>query len=150
MRAQLIRHLAAGEDSHRELAKRFDVSQQAISAFAKRHCVRIADVAVRIDDQFAALWAADKVNRIAEYQQQIEDIAALLEPQTADEIARSDAEFDKARHAGVNVSTAELMRVQAQALRAIADELGQIPARMQVEHSGSLQVQLNGVDVSAL
>jgi hypothetical protein len=41
-------------------------------------------------------------------------------------------------------------RVQQQALRAIADELGQIPARVQVQHSGQLDVRLNGVDVGAL
>lgn len=136
VRARLIRDLATGEHSQVELAKRYGVTQPAISMFSSRHAEEIADVALRISDEFAALWVASKFNRVAEYQQQFADVAATM------------ADPDTAARAGVNA--AEMYRVQQQALRAVADELGQIPARVQVEHSGSLSVQLNGVDVGQL
>lgn len=140
VKLKLIRELATGEHTQSDLAARYGVDQSAISLFRSRHAERIADVAARLDDEFAGLWVAEKAARIATYQEQIEHVADLLTtPPEEDE-----------RGAGVNVSTAELMRTQAAALRAIADELGQIPARVQVQHSGSLDVRLNGVDLEAL
>lgn len=129
-----MRALAAGEHSQRELGERYGVTQQAISSFAQRHAERIADMVGKLDDEFAGLWVAQKSARIATYQQQIEDIA--------DELDGGEMR--------PGVSYAEVVRTQQAALRAIADELGQIPARMQVEHSGQLDVRLNGVDLGAL
>lgn len=144
VRLQLIKQLAAGDQTRAALARLHGVSGEAIRQFADRHAPRITELQGKLDDEFAGLWVADKANRLAHYQQQIEDVAAILE-------AEPEIDEGKAsRGAGVNVSTAELMRVQASALRAIADELGQIPARMQVEHSGSLAIQINGVDLDAL
>jgi hypothetical protein len=161
VRVQLIRELASGEHAQSELARRYDCAPQSISEFAGRHAERIAEVARDLNDQFAGLWAASKAKRIDAYQQQIEHIAHLLDPDEDTDAALIDAEDrkldveveqgkDRIRRAGVNVSTAELMRTQAAALRAIADELGQIPARMQVEHSGRLDVVVNGVDLGAI
>lgn len=149
VRLALIRALAAGQ-AVPELAARHGASRQSVHEFKKRHAAAIADVAGRLDDEFAGLWVASKAARLATYQGQIEHIASLLDPDTLDEALAADAETERQRSAGVNVSTAELMRTQAQALKAIADELGQIPARMQIEHSGALAIQVNGIDVSEL
>lgn len=136
VRARLVRELATGEHSQAELARRHGCSRQAVSDFARRHAERIADVAGRLDDEFAALWVASKVARLAEYQQDIEDVEALLaDPETA---------------AKAGVAWAEVKRVKQAALRAVAEEAGQLPARVQVQHSGSLDVRLNGVDLDAL
>jgi hypothetical protein len=43
-----------------------------------------------------------------------------------------------------------MARVRQSALRAISEELGQLPSRMQVQVTGSLDVQVNGVDVGDL
>jgi predicted transcriptional regulator len=136
VRMRLVRELATGEHSQVDLAARHGVTQSAISRFASKHAELIADVAAKLDDQFAGLWAADKAARIAVLQQQVADIADTM------------GDPDAAAKAGVGA--AEMHRVQQQALRAIADELGQIPARVQVQHSGQLDVRLNGVDVGAL
>jgi transposase-like protein len=136
VRLKLIRELAKGEHSQSELARRFGVSAQAISAFVQRHAERIADVASRLDDEFAGLWVAEKTNRIATYQQQIEDIAELL------------GDPEQVGKAGVGY--AEVVRTAQAAMKAVADELGQIPAKVQVQHSGTLDVRLNGVDLGAL
>lgn len=135
VRTELIRALASGE-SVSALAARYGVSRQAVDSFMRRHAERIADVASRLDDEFAGLWAASKVARISVLQAQIEDIADTMD--------------DPERAARAGMQAAEMHRVQQQALRAIADELGQIPARMQVQHSGSLDVRVNGVDLAAL
>lgn len=134
IRLQLIRQLATGEHTQTDLAARYGVSQPSISEFAARHAERIADVAGKLDDEFAGLWVAEKANRIAHLQAQVEQIADML---GADDLR-------------VGVSYAEVARTQQQALRAIADELGQIPAKVQVQHSGQLDVRLNGVDLEAL
>jgi transposase-like protein len=136
VRLKLIRELAKGEHTQAELARRHGVSREAMSKFTQRHAERIADVASKLDDEFAGLWVAEKANRLAVLQHQVEQIADTM------------GDPDAAAKAGVGA--AEMHRVQQQALRAIADELGQIPARVQVQHSGSLSVQLNGVDVEAL
>jgi transposase-like protein len=134
VRLKLIRALAAGEHSQAELARRHGVSPAAMSQFVRRHAERIAEVASKLDDEFAGLWVAEKAARIAHLQAQVEQIADML---GADDLR-------------VGVSYAEVARTQQQALRAIADELGQIPAKVQVQHSGSLDVRLNGVDLEAL
>ena len=136
VRARLIRELATGEHTQVELARRHGVDQSAISRFASRHAERIADVAGKLDDEFAGLWIAGKAARIAEYQQQVDDIADLMD--------------DPERAARAGVQAAEMFRTAQAALRAVSEELGQLPARVQVQHSGSLDVRLNGVDLAAL
>jgi len=46
------------------------------------------------------------------------------------------------------VSVVDLMRTQAAALRVIADEVGQIPARMTVAHTGGVDIRINGMDLA--
>jgi len=135
-RQRLIRDLAAAEHSQSELALRYGVSQQGISLFAARHAERIATVAGKLDDEFAGLWVAQKANRLAVLEHQVDEVLDVM----------SDPE--KAAKAGVQA--AEMMRVVQTGLKQIAEELGQLPGRVSVTHSGSLTVQLNGVDVGAL
>lgn len=140
VKIKLIRELAAGEHSQAELARRHDVTPQSMSEFTQRHAERIAEVAEKLlaqaDAEFAGLWVAEKRNRIAEYQQQIDDVADLM--------------ADPALAAKAGVQAAEMFRVAQSALKAVAEELGQLPGRVQVQHSGSLEVRVNGVDVAAL
>jgi hypothetical protein len=151
VRLKLIRELATGEKSNRALAKDFDVTAQAVDAFKKRHAARIAEVAARLDDEFAGLWIAQKAARIETLQSQVEHIADLLEPQTEEQAKAADEEYVRQRMAGVNVSTAELMRTAQSALRAVSEELGQLPART-VRHEGGVSVryEVAGVDLEAL
>lgn len=136
VRVKLIRELALGELTQAELARRYDVSAPAMTKFVQRHAERIAEVASKLDDQFAGIAFADKVNRVAELSADVESIAELLaDPETA---------------ASAGVQYAEMVNSKRATLRAIADELGQIPARVQVAHSGSLDVRINGVDLGAL
>lgn len=136
VKVKLIRQLALGELSQAELARRHDVTPAAMTRFVQRHAERIAEVASKIDDQFAGIELADKVARVAVLNQQVlADLELLADPDTAGK---------------AGVQRAEMVRVIQSGVRAIADELGQIPARVQVQHSGALDVRLNGVDLGAL
>jgi hypothetical protein len=136
VKVELIRLLAAGEDTYTSLAARFGVAQPSISAFAKRHAERIADVSAKLDEEFAGLWVAEKRNRIAELQEQVDRVTELI------------TDPEKAAKAGVGA--AEMERVIQTALRAVSEELGQLPARVQVQHSGQMEIVVSGVDTAAL
>jgi hypothetical protein len=133
VKVRLIREIAKGEKSNGALGKEFGVSAEAVRLFKHRHAARIEQVAAKLDDDFAALWVADKANRIAEYQQQVDDIADLM--------------ADPERAAKAGVQAAEMMRTAQSALRAVSEELGQLPART-VRHEGGVSVRYEVVGVS--
>jgi hypothetical protein len=141
VRTALIRDLATGGHTRRQLAARYGVAHPSIVEFAQRHADEVTALRARlaeiVDNTFAHLWIADKVSRVAEYQQDAEDADAIL----------ADAE---AIHAGVQ--WAETKRIKAQALRAVAEELGQLPSRHTLQHEGGVSVRyvIEGVDMDAL
>lgn len=106
---RLIRDFALGEKTGRELAEIYGVSQNSISAFKKRYALEIEEVRNNLADEYAGVWVANKLARIQEYQQAAEKMAAGHSP----------------RNQEVLVSI----------LKAVAEELGQLPARTQVNVS---------------
>jgi predicted transcriptional regulator len=131
---QLIRLLATKEHPQTVLAEMFGITQSGVSYFARRHREAIDAVAAKLDDEFAGLWIATKRARIAEYQQLVEDIEKLLD----------DSETR------ANVNYAEVARTKLAALKQASEELGQLPGRVTVQHSGGLDIRVNGVDVESL
>lgn len=121
-KARLIRELAGGEKNQVELAKEFGATQPTISRFNDRHSDEIAAMRDKLDDQWATLWVADRYNRVAEMQGDIEEIG-----QTADD------KLLKAKHA---------------AFRQIAEELGQL--REHIDVTGKLTYVVEGIDLKAL
>lgn len=136
VRSRLIRELAHGDKTKTALAKSYGVTQQSVSDFAQRHAQAIADAKARLEDEFSHLWIADKAQRVAEYQEQFDQIAAALE----------------SGDWGVHMNTAELMRAGQSALRAVAEELGQLPSRQTIQHEGGVTVryELVGIDPETL
>lgn len=120
--ARLIRDLATQEKTQVQLAAEYGVTQSSVSEFASRHADDIAGVRSRIEDEWAALWAADKFNRVAELQSDIEGLDS-----TADE---------------------KLLRVKHAALRQIAEELGQL--KTHVEVGGKVTYVIEGIDPEVL
>jgi len=136
VQVRLIRDLAKGEHRDAELARRYGVDRSAVLLFKRRHADRIEHVRNHLDDVFAGIEFASKAARVAELSKDAADIADVL--------------ADPATAARAGVGYAEMVRAKQSALRAIAEELGQLPSRMQVQVGGSLDVNVNGVDVSAL
>lgn len=119
---RLVRDMAIGEKSQRTLAEQYGVSQTSISGFKKRHLLEIEEVRNNMADEYAGLWVAKKLDRIREYQEAAEKMASGASP----------------RNQEVLVSI----------LKAVAEELGQLPARTQVNVSTEQTVyQVVGVSV---
>lgn len=123
---QLCHDLAAGEKTQVELAAEHGVTQPAIAMFKARNAARIAAVRERLDDEFAGLWIAQKRNRVAEYQSDVERINA------------------KSQKDGATMADADMLRVKGTFLKAVAEELGQLPARVNVSVSPVVHI-LEGV-----
>lgn len=116
VRHALIRELAGGEVTQTELAAKYGVTTAAMTYFKQRHADRIAEVRQNLDNEFAGLWAARKAARIDALQRDIEIADGLLDPGSPGD--------DGVLSEGPDPAWA---RVKAQALRMIAEELGQIP-----------------------
>lgn len=111
---RLLRDFALGEKSQRELAVLYGCSITSISAFKKRHVLEIEEVRNNLADQYAGVWVARKLDRIREYQNAAEKMAS----------------GESARNQEVLVSI----------LKAVAEELGDLPARTQVNVSSETTV----------
>lgn len=132
VRYKLVHELARGEKPRAQLATEYGVVPSAITQFADRHQTEIDEVKADIENEFAGLWVADKKRRIAEYQADIEIVT--------DAVGGTPA----------NMKDAELMKLKATLIRAVADELGQIPARMNINVTQKITYSIEGVDPEAL
>lgn len=131
----LIRELAEGERSQVALAGQYGVVQSSISEFAARHADEIAFVRENLEDEFAGIWVAKKTNRLREYEADLERIADALDVPDSGGMEEKD-----------------LIAAKHRALRAVAEELGQLPNRMSVSAEVQTRVTYTvpGVDVSDL
>jgi hypothetical protein len=119
---RLIRDFALGEKTGRDLAKLYGASVTSISQFKKRHELEIEEVRNNLADQYAGVWVAKKIERIREYQNAAEKMAS-------GESARSQ-------------------EVLVSILKAVAEELGDLPARTQVNISSEeVKYQIVGISV---
>ncbi len=125
-RSRLILQLAQQELTQVQLAREYGVVQSSISEFRDRHADEIAFQREKIEDQFAALWIADKRNRIAESQDDVEAINKAL-------VAEPDE---------------KLLRAKLAIMRQVAEELGQL--KTSIEVGGKLTYEVKGVDLSRL
>lgn len=122
---ELQKALATGEVKRTVLARRYGVSPQAITQFAKRYRWEIDQIRGHVDEALAGLWISSKDNRLAAYQGEYE--ASL-----ANEFYSNHYEHVKTR---------------AAILRAVADELGDIPNKSQLTIGGTVRHELVGIDV---
>lgn len=119
---RLVRDFALGEKNQKELAEIYGVSQTSISQFKRRHSLEIDEVRNNLADQYAGVWVARKLDRIREYQNAAEKMAS-------GESARSQ-------------------EVLVSILKAVAEELGDLPARTQVNISNeNVTYEIVGVSV---
>lgn len=126
-RRQLCRELATGELTRAQLARRYGLARSSITRFAQRHALEIDQIKASLDDEFAGLWIASKGARIAVYQSDLE-------------LSEGNESFG---------SHYEQIRTRTQILRAVAEELGQLPPRQTVAVVPVVHV-VEGVDLEAL
>jgi 16S rRNA C967 or C1407 C5-methylase (RsmB/RsmF family) len=118
---RLIREIALGDKTGKELAEQYGVSSTSISNFKNRHALEIEEVRNNLADEYAGLWVAKKLGRITEYQKAAEKMIGNNSPRNAEVL--------------VNI------------LKAVAEELGQLPARTQVNITNEVTTyEIVGID----
>lgn len=116
-RRRLIIELAKGEKTERQLAAIYECAPSAINQFKQRHLAAITETSENLGNEFAGLWIAQKLDRLAE-------LEALFE----DGISARDRE------------------TKAMLLRHAAEELGQIPNKTTVDVTAEVKVKIEGLD----
>jgi hypothetical protein len=127
-RVPLIYALACGAEDQYTLATRYGVNQSSISRFAVRWEREIAVQAGALEDKLAALWIADKTIRIATLQDDADRIDTYL--------------------AEMEMLDPALLRVKHAALRAAAEEMGQL--KTVIDTTVSVRYEVVGVDPEVL
>lgn len=146
-RIHLIRALAVGAKSQEELAQQHEVTQGAISHFAKRHAEEIAHVAANLEDEYAGLWIADSKERLTRYMDDVEKIDAI-HTRHFEWFEESNGLDEEAMPLPVPLDAA-LLGAKQRALKAAAEERGQLaPTRFDVAQT--VRYEVAGVDPEEL
>lgn len=113
-----------------ELAEKYGVSQPSISDFKSRRAEEIKAIAANADDEYAGMWIAQKQARLAEYER-LHEIALTPTPKV-------DNKGNQVRHPTTGEPVFEVALGEArQVLKQGAEEMGQLPTRLQIQ--GDLQ-----------
>lgn len=152
-----ILQLATGDLSQADIARGVGVSQHSVHEFAKEFAAEIAAVEAELEAEFRGLWIADKYNRLAELQDDADEIGDLVATRMASGDPRNGMininAGDEGEGAEVEVEvktddTVRWIKLRHAALRYAAEELGQIPNRMQLNVGGKIATyKLDGVDI---
>lgn len=119
-RIALLRDLALSDMTVLQIAVKYDRSEGTMYAWKKNHAAEIDAIRADAANEFAGLWVAQKVNRVAVYQ---DDIETLEE-------------------------SGEDMALKHKALRAVAEELGQLTQKQEIQ--ASVVYQVEGVDPESM
>jgi hypothetical protein len=114
----------------------------SVTDFRRRHQPEIEEAVQKIEDEFVGLWVASKAARLAEYQQDVEDANEIISEEMG---SRSTPREQNPLDPGANdeddppLSSAPIwVRLKGAALRAVAEELGQIPNRVRMDLGGTV------------
>ena len=124
VKQELIRELAVGKISQTDLAARYGVGPSAVAEFKRRHAVDVERARDSLNDEWVGLWVADKRNRLAGLQAQIENLEDMP-------------------------TSARTAEVYAKLLRDVAEELGDITNKNKVEVD-VVRYEINGVSLENL
>lgn len=126
IKAELVHELAMGEMTKSALAKRYGVTQPAITQFGKRNASLIEKRTNEIMNDYAdSLWIARKYDRLGVLQDTAEELLSLdITPRTAETIARL--------------------------LREAAEELGDIPKTASIDVNTNAVFEIVGIDPANL
>ncbi len=133
VKLKLIRELALSGKTQHQIAEEYGVVDSSITEFKQRNADAINQVRENAQDEFAGLWIADKANRIMAYQEQIDAIQRALQDGTVEDVT-------------------QLLKVQQAGLKSVAEEMGQLTARVAVQGEQTIKVEhrVLGIDTEAL
>lgn len=150
-RVTVMRLLAEGVQQTK-IAQRFGCTQGAVARFNQRHVEQIQQIREDLENEFAGLVYAEKANRLAEYEQDVQtsnaEIDNALNGRLSAEVVTEDGVTEVMQD--VSDTVARLLRGKHRALRSIAEELGQLPTKMIVQTDNSAKVHhiVEGVDIT--
>lgn len=146
----LVRTSEQRKVMRRELSDKWCMSVQHLDAFERRNRGTITAIESEImrggDIRFAGLWMARQEARIAAYQQAYEELGSELMMSLE---SRDDDGTEYGSHFEQIRTRSDIRKVRMQILRAVAEELGQLPPRQTVVVV-PVQHVVVGVDVEAL
>ncbi len=119
VKAQLAYDLAKAEDTQDVLAEKYGVTRSAIAQFKRRNKDLVDAKREKLLDEYGTLWVAEKFNRLAARQNEIEK---LLELRTSN---RNSEIIDKL-------------------LNSVATELGELETKVSVEVA---EYRITGIDL---
>lgn len=125
---KLLHMLVDDEMTQAEMANVIGYTVNMIKTFKARNLDLIEQMRADRDNEFAGLWIANKVERVAAYEEDVEYVQDALP-----EVAPEDAQG--------------LIRVKQAALRAVAEEMGQLKQHVAVE---ATTYAVEGVDMKDL
>lgn len=145
---QIVRLLAAQELSLGQIAERYNCTPQAVGQFRDRNAEEIAAVRADMDDEFAGMAIASKVNRVAMLQEiaekALEPVPKISANGKVTYVINEDGESEMVMEVDARAAMA--------ALKQVAEELGQLVARTQM--SGDMQTtttyRIEGINPESL
>jgi hypothetical protein len=150
---QLIRDLALGEKSYAELAGEHGVEEQTVRVFKMNHKADIAAVLEDWSNKYDHIWSTKLENRLRVLTQRLEEIEDQME------LLRDHARRETETIRNVDPEASEVLvngpeyrayeKEQRALIREIADQTGQLPARIAVD-AGPAKGSLADFDVIAV
>jgi hypothetical protein len=116
LRAELIRDLAMGELTHKQLGERYGRAPQSIANFSSRNAAEVRRAKQVQSDEYQGLGYAEKWERLAFREQLLRDIEERLQ----------DPDLSHTQRNRYSVTADKL-------LHSIAEERGQLPSRASLE-----------------
>lgn len=129
VKLRLLHDLAAGSKHQSELAKQYGVTEGRISQIKSENIDRIEAIRANAENEFSGLWIADRKNRIAEYESDVEDINESL----------MSSNLEKMVHP-------YLLSAKHRALKSAAEETGQLTTNF----AAKVEYNVTGVDTERL
>lgn len=123
-KTQLIQELALRNLTSRELGAKYEVSPEAVRNFAHRYRHEINLVKQDEDAQIRLLAISSKVNRLAEYQEDVEILNEQIQQ-------RPDPAYFRVKHT---------------ALKNAAEEMGHLPPRTNIQVTQQVAYLVGGID----
>lgn len=122
----LLHELAENELTQRVLARKYGISQARVSQLGTQYADEVEDMRADLEDEYAGLWLAQKAERVKAYMR----LAEMLE---------EDLQVSGLESSFIN----QLQKVY----KNIAEEMGQLPARVIVTQTGpKADYTVGGVD----
>ena len=142
----MIHEIALGELTRRQIAAKYNRTQQYINLVAMENSAEIAELQAMAEEKRRELWVMDPYNRALERMTDIEDLNEEIEHVKA---ARSEFAEQMGRQSEpINDLYLKLMDLKHKLMRHLEESSGQLPTRAAPQpERGRASYEIPGVDL---